>query len=80
MQGPDASLPAPAVKLQLNPCHPILRGLADLRKTNADTATLVANQLLDNALASADLLEDPREMIARNFEALEKLTAGESSP
>lgn len=80
MQGPDASLPAPAVKLQLNPRHPILRGLADLRKTNADTATLVANQLLDNALASADLLEDPREMIARNFEALEKLTAGESSP
>ncbi len=76
MQGAEGvNLPPAAVKLQLNPRHAIVRGLATLREANEDTASLVANQLLDNALASADLLEDPREMIARNFQALEKLTA-----
>ncbi len=80
MQGSEASLPAPAVKLQINPRHPILRGLSELREKNGDTANLVANQLLDNALASADLLEDPREMISRNFQALEKMTTVETQP
>ena len=75
MQGADSNLPAPAVKLQINLRHSIIRGLSALRETNADTASLVAHQLLDNALASADLLEDPREMISRSFKALEKLTA-----
>ena len=75
MQGADSNLPAPAVKLQINLRHSIIRGLSELRETNVDTASLVAHQLLDNALASADLLEDPREMISRSFKALEKLTA-----
>ena len=76
MQGPESNLPAPSVKLQLNLRHPIIRGLSTLRENNSETASLVAHQLLDNALASADLLEDPREMIERSFQALEKLTAG----
>ena len=75
MQGTDTALPPPSVKLQINPRHPILRGLSELMESNAETASLIANQLLDNALASADLLEDPREMISRNFQALEKLAA-----
>jgi len=73
MQGTDTALPPPSVKLQINPRHPILRGLSELMESNVETAGLIANQLLDNALASADLLEDPREMISRNFQALEKL-------
>jgi len=73
MQGTDAAMPPPSVKLQINPRHPIFKGLSELRESNAETAGLIANQLLDNALASADLLEDPREMISRNFQALEKL-------
>ena len=73
MQGTDAAMPPPSVKLQINPRHPIYKGLSELRERNAETAGLIANQLLDNALASADLLEDPREMISRNFQALEKL-------
>jgi len=73
MQGTDATMPPPSVKLQINPRHPIFKGLSELRESNAETAGLIANQLLDNALASADLLEDPREMISRNFQALEKL-------
>ncbi|MEC8043898.1 MAG: molecular chaperone HtpG [Verrucomicrobiota bacterium] len=74
MQGPEGVLPDPTVKLQINPKNSIIRGLNDLKKTDEDTAHLVANQLLDNALAAANLLDDPREMIQRSYLALEKLT------
>ena len=35
--------------------------------------SMLTNQLIDNALASANLLDDPREMIARSYRALEKI-------
>ena len=63
------------MKLQVNPKNPIIRGLSDLKSKDEPTALLVANQLLDNALASANLLDDPKEMIARSYQALEKITA-----
>ncbi len=75
MQGPETGLPPSPVKLQINPKNSIIRGLHELRKQDEDTARLVANQLLDNALASANLLDDPTEMIARSYQALEKITA-----
>ena len=78
MQGAGDAMPAPAVKLQINPTHSIIRGLYELRNADEDTASLVADQLLDNAMASANLLDDPREMIARSYKALEKLAPASS--
>jgi len=75
MQGPDDAMPASKVKFQINPRHPIIHGLHKLIEKDETTALLVANQLLDNALASANLLDDPREMIARSYQALEKITS-----
>jgi molecular chaperone HtpG len=75
MQGPDDEMPAQTVKLQINPRHGIIRGLSALIEKDEDTALLVSNQLIDNALASANLLDDPREMIARSYQALEKITS-----
>jgi molecular chaperone HtpG len=78
MQGPEGGIPGmptPSVKLQINPKNSIIRGLSELKDKDEPTAKLVANQLLDNALASANLLDDPREMIARSYQALEKITA-----
>ena len=75
MQGPDDELPAQTVKLQINPRHVIIRGLSAMIEKDEDTAILVSNQLIDNALASANLLDDPREMIARSYQALEKITS-----
>ena len=78
MQGPEGGMPGmptPSVKLQINPKNLIIRGLSELKDKDEPTAKLVANQLLDNALASANLLDDPREMIARSYQALEKITA-----
>lgn len=74
MQGPDGEMPASKVKFQINPSHAIIHGLFKLMEKDEPTALLVANQLLDNALASANLLDDPREMIKRSYQALEKLT------
>ena len=52
------------------------KGLSKLIDSDQDTANLIANQLLDNALATANLLDDPREMIARSYQAIEKLANG----
>jgi len=73
MQGGDDAMPTSPVKLQVNQRHPIIKGLSNLVKADKDTAELIANQLLDNALATANLLDDPREMIARSYQAIEKL-------
>jgi molecular chaperone HtpG len=73
MQGADDAMPASPVKLQVNQRHPIIKGLSKLIESDQETAELIANQLLDNALATANLLDDPREMIARSYKAIEKL-------
>ena len=75
MQGPEGEMPASKVKFQINPSHAIIHGLYKLLEKDEPTALLVANQLLDNALASANLLDDPREMIARSYQPLEKITS-----
>lgn len=64
--------PAAPVVLEINPTHPLVRGLAALRKTNADVAGLLSAQLLDNALLSAGLLDHPQEMVARITTIMEK--------
>ena len=78
MQGMDEAMPSPSVKLQVNPGHSIIRGLSELKDKDEETASLVAAQLLDNAMASANLLDDPREMIARSYQTLEKLASSGS--
>ena len=77
MQGGEGMMPPTPVKLQVNQRHAIIKGLSGLIKIDEDTAELIANQLLDNALATANLLDDPREMIARSYQAIEKLTQKE---
>jgi TNF receptor-associated protein 1 len=65
----------PPVKLQINPRHPLIKNLADLREPNEALAGLISEQLLDNARVAAGLLEDPSAMIQRNYKILEQLSA-----
>lgn len=53
------------VKLEINPRHPMVKSLAAARTAQPELASLAARQLLDNALLSAGLLEDPRDMVQR---------------
>ena len=57
----------PPQVLEINPKHPIIISLAQSRTDEADIklSKLIAEQLFDNALISAGLIEDSREMIPR---------------
>lgn len=65
---------APA-KLQINPRHPLVKNLAELRESDADLAQLISHQIFDNARMAAGLIEDPATMLQRNYTLLEKLSS-----
>lgn len=57
--------------LEINPRHPIIRKLSETKAKNRQLATLVAEQVYDNALIAAGLLGDPRRMLTRLNNLLE---------
>lgn len=61
------------VNLEINPRHAVIKKLHALRTADGDKAELVAEQLLDNALIAAGLLEDPSRMVARLNKLLESV-------
>jgi molecular chaperone HtpG len=67
---PD-EVPQVKVILEINPSHDLVRKLEQTRQTNPQLAALMGAQLLDNALLSAGLLDEPQRMVSR----LEKLMA-----
>lgn len=73
----DGELPIAKVILEINPRHPIIRRLAEAKTDAAqgETAQLIAEQVLDNALLSAGLLEDPQRIVARTQKLMETLLA-----
>ncbi len=64
-----------SVNLEINPGHELIKNLSVLKDKDADTAKLVAEQILDNSLIAAGYLEDPREMVSRVYEILERVSA-----
>lgn len=62
-----------AVKIELNPRHPLVHKLDTLRDANPELAKLIAEQVLDNTLIAAGLLDNPRGMTQRIYELLGKL-------
>ncbi len=59
------------VNLEINPRSTVIKHLAATRTTSPEKAALVAEQILDNALISAGLFEDPSKMVARLYKLLE---------
>lgn len=72
-RNPDSKMPAPIIKFEINPKSEVIKNLDSLRKSNPDTAKLVLDQLYDNALLAAGLLENPRTMAKRLNEILAKV-------
>jgi TNF receptor-associated protein 1 len=66
---------APKVILEINPRHEIVKKLSVLSQSDAESAQLVAEQVLDNALLSAGLLDDPQRIVARTEKIMERLLA-----
>jgi TNF receptor-associated protein 1 len=69
--------PALKVNLELNPRHPLIRGLAEKREADAELAKLVCAQILDNALLSAGLLEESKDTVQRMYEIMVKALGNE---
>jgi TNF receptor-associated protein 1 len=65
---------APAKQdLEINARHAIMSRLEKMRQSDPALATKVAEQVLDNARVAAGLLEDPRLMLKRLNELLERV-------
>ena len=74
----DAETTAPVKHdLEINPAHPIMSRLDTMRQKDAALAGSVAEQILDNARVAAGLLEDPRTMLNRLNQLLEKVLTKE---
>jgi TNF receptor-associated protein 1 len=69
-EGADSPL---RVNLEINPRHAVIKRLFEMRTAQPEKAKLVAEQLLDNALISAGLLDDATAMVARLNKLLESI-------
>ncbi|MDR0352511.1 MAG: molecular chaperone HtpG [Opitutaceae bacterium] len=59
------------VNLEINPASPVIKHLFATRAAAPEKAALIAEQILDNALIAAGLLEDAGKMVARIYKLLE---------
>ena len=60
------------VELEINPRHSLIRKLSESCEANPEVAKLVVQQLLDNSLIAAGLLEDARDTVSRMNELMVK--------
>ncbi|MEO7599071.1 MAG: molecular chaperone HtpG [Opitutus sp.] len=61
------------VNLEINPRSAVMKRLSETRTSSPEKAKLVAEQILDNALISAGLLDDATPMVARLYKLLESV-------
>lgn len=73
MQAMGQDMPMTKATLEINPRHSVIHGLAKLVESDKETAQLVAQQLADNALLAAGLLENAHQMTGRMNQIIEKL-------
>jgi molecular chaperone HtpG len=59
------------VNLEINPRHAVIKRLSAAHASSPEKAGLVAEQILDNALISAGLLDDATKMVSRIYKLLE---------
>ncbi len=73
MKAMGQEVPAPKVTLEINPRSEVIKNLSSLQAKDNDLAALVAQQLTDNALLAAGLLENPQEMVSRMNDLLARV-------
>jgi len=61
------------LNFDINPKHPLIKKLYTIHKSNnTQLATMLGQQLIDNALVTAGLVEDPRLVLTGLNKLLEK--------
>lgn len=67
------SVPETHPEISFNPHNPIVMKLSELRQSNPEVATLLADQLIQTALLRAGMLDDPAKLADNSQTLLEKL-------
>ena len=62
-----------AKNLEINSRHPLIKGLAELRKKDEPFAESVVQQIYDNAMIQAGLMVEPRTMVERSYQILARV-------
>jgi molecular chaperone HtpG len=70
MKQEEAETP-PKMDLEINPRHQLIKNLQKLTTADPDRATLIAEQLYENALLAAGIVEEPRNFVSRLNKILE---------
>jgi len=74
MQASSQGLPTPSSKnLEINTSHSLIKGLVDMRLKDEEFAKVIVSQIYDNAMIQAGLLIEPRDMVERNYQIMEKV-------
>ncbi|MGJ8672454.1 molecular chaperone HtpG [Rubritalea sp.] len=73
MKAMGQEVPEPKVILEINPRSEVIKNLAGLQERDTELAALVTQQLTDNALLAAGLLENPQEMVSRMNDLLARV-------
>jgi HSP90 family molecular chaperone len=72
MVDPTRAPTQPKVQLQINPAHPVILRLNQVREVDSLLARDVAEQIMDNAMIQAGLLDDNRSMVPRITKLLDR--------
>jgi len=69
-------MPLPPQNVEINPKHPIIVGLHKIKETEPVLAKILAEQVYDNCLVAAGLMDDSRTMLPRLNDLLTSLVKG----
>jgi HSP90 family molecular chaperone len=72
MVDPTRAPSQPKLQLQINPSHPVILRLNSVREVDSVLARDVAEQIMDNAMIQAGLLDDNRAMVPRLTKLLDR--------
>lgn len=61
-------------KLEINTRHPLIKQLSVLRGADEPFAREVLGQIFDNAMIQAGLMIDPKKMVERSYQILQRVT------
>jgi TNF receptor-associated protein 1 len=75
MKKEEDALPPEQQDLEINPAHPIIVRLDQMRQKDVAFAGEVVETILDNARVAAGVMEDPRAMLKRMNSLLERVLA-----
>ena len=74
--GTRDAMPLPKQNVEINPSHPIIVGLHKIKDQEPMLAKVLAEQVYDNCLVAAGLLDDSRTMLPRLNDLLISLVKG----